>query len=1132
MQMIINLRKRKLNLIILLALMLLLLVSCAVPVAHKVDKQSIPGNPLPLATTIVFDSHSPDYYGQFKYSLIGDLRGRDRWNVHSYDHSQHHNVYHDNIKKHIWKNVNSLIKLAFDKKSLDLKSINNKQKFTLKLFFKVTYQNVDHKLPDPLFGSINKLFGDKTVSNRKRVPINAYLASVSGNLQYEFSNPEGSTIISGYTTGNGGKKTRTFNFPDIQEEYDHYGRKRGREKEESRAFGAHFDALNEAYKSAINDACMKLVNELQTNKKVALVVQNLKEKRTFPANIIANIHYSDESSFIPNNVIDAGENAVIFVNITNKGHGTAFNVVLNISTENKYIEFPSTIQVGDIQPDSTKDIEVRVSAGLELTEATIPFIVQARENRGYDSKKYVLNIPASRLDRPEIVISSYKINDGDIGLASGNGNGIPENGETIELIPFIRNNGTGKAIKVNLSISSINSGIDIKRNSVLIPQIVPNQTVTEKLSFHIPRTYSGGDIKIDLAASDIRGASKASRLLAINTKTNQPILAYSYTVLDRNKNGFLENGEEAEIEIIPSNKGLMDARNINVNIQSEDLLFTQPNMDIDRIPASSRYVPLRFSFKVPRTLQKDNVDIKVQFSQKDFSGLSDYINLPIKLALPDFKITYQILDPNNNGIIEQGESVNLIVRVSNIGNLAAEDVVLKMDINKEGEVFTNNKSVHIGRISAGNESEPQRFSLTVQRRASAGELPIRFKINQREFPSKDISLSLNIAEEQAEVITVVGEDVPATKPPIYYPSYNAPPVIAIASPKNNWKTASKSEKLIGTIVDDKGVANIEITLNGQRLNANPMRGIEIANKNKNSKRIPLEIEIPLQKARNQIVVTAYDIENLSSSETITIYRETERGEIWGVVIGINRYQNVPNLKYATRDAKEYANYLRHYIGLDSDHLIELYDEQATATEIRTILGDILNKKAYKPKDTVFIFYAGHGAPDEDPRSKDGDGLTKYILPHNAHPERLFGTAIRMDEIADIFNRIGAERIVFFADSCFSGASGGRTVIAQSSRAMLSDAFLDRLAAGKGRIILTSCSANEVSKESEEFKHGIFTYYLLKGLKGNADYDQDNEIDIDELSLYIKKQVRKETNGAQTPVMKGDAEGQVVVGVVK
>lgn len=1121
-----------LNLIIPLALMVLLLSGCTVPVTHKVDKQSIPGNPLPLATTIVFDSYSPDYYGQFKYSLTGDYRRRDRWDVHSYDHSQHHNVYYDNIKKHIWKNVNSLIKLAFDKKSLDLKSINKKQKFTLKLFFKVTYQNVDHKLPDPLSGSINKLFGGKTVSNRKRVPVNAYLASVSGNLQYEFSNPEGSIIISGYTTGNGKRNERTINFPDIQQKYDSYGRKRGREIEESRAFVAHFDALNEAYKSAINDACLKLVNKLRTDQKVALVVQKLKEKRTLPANIIAKVHYSDKLSLIPNNIIDAAEESAINVSITNNGKGTAFNVVLHISTENKHIEFTGTIQVGDIQPDSTKDIEVRISAELDLNDGTIPFIVQARENRGYDSKKYVLNIPASKLDKPEIVISSYKINDGDTGLASGNGNGIPENDETIEIIPFIRNNGAGKAIKVNLSINSVNSGIDIKRNSVLIPQIMPNQTVTEKLSIHIPRTYSGSDIKIDLAASDIRGASQASRLLTINTKTNQPILAYSYTVLDRNKDGFLENGEEAEIEIIPSNKGLMDARSINVNIQSEDLLFFQPNMNIDRIPASSRYVPLRFSFKVPRTLQKDNVDIKVQFSQKDFSGLSDYINLPIKLALPDFKITHQILDPNNNGIIEQGESVDLIVRVSNIGNLAAEDVVLKMDINKESEVFTNNKSVHIGRISAGNESEPQRFSLTVQRRASAGELPIKFKINQREFPPKDISLSLNIAEEQAEVITVVGEDVPATKTPIYHPGFNAPPVIAIASPRNNWKTASKSEKLIGTIVDDKGVASIEITLNGRRLNVNPMRGIEIVNKNKDSKRIPLEIEIPLQKARNHIVVTAYDIENLSSSESITVYRETERGEIWGVVIGINHYQNVLNLKYATNDAKEYANYLRHYMGLDSNHLMELYDEKATATEIRTVLGDILKEKANKPEDTVFIFYAGHGAPDKDRRSKDGDGLTKYILPHNAHPERLFGTAIRMDEIADIFHRIRAERIVFFADSCFSGASGGRTIFTQSSRVRLSDAFIDRLAAGKGRIILTSSSANEVSIESEEFKHGIFTYYLLQGLKGNADYDQDNEIDIDELSLYIKKQVRKETNGAQTPVKRGDAEGQVVVGVVK
>ncbi len=72
----------------------------------------------------------------------------------------------------------------------------------------------------------------------------------------------------------------------------------------------------------------------------------------------------------------------------------------------------------------------------------------------------------------------------------------------------------------------------------------------------------------------------------------------------------------------------------------------------------------------------------------------------------------------------------------------------------------------------------------------------------------------------------------------------------------------------------------------------------------------------------------------------------------------------------------------------------------------------------------------------------------------------------------------------------------------------------------------------MSKESKKLGHGFFTYYLLDGLKGAADTDGDRSIDLDELSLYVKRQVREATDGTQTPVKKGDAEGQVIVGRVR
>jgi uncharacterized caspase-like protein len=99
------------------------------------------------------------------------------------------------------------------------------------------------------------------------------------------------------------------------------------------------------------------------------------------------------------------------------------------------------------------------------------------------------------------------------------------------------------------------------------------------------------------------------------------------------------------------------------------------------------------------------------------------------------------------------------------------------------------------------------------------------------------------------------------------------------------------------------------------------------------------------------------------------------------------------------------------------------------------------------------------------------------------------------------------------------------------RSSLSDAFLDRISGGKGTVIITASGANEVSMESDEFKHGIFTYFLLEGLKGKADVDDDGLITVDELYRYVSDHVARASSQEQHPVKKGSVEGRFVVGVV-
>jgi uncharacterized caspase-like protein len=138
----------------------------------------------------------------------------------------------------------------------------------------------------------------------------------------------------------------------------------------------------------------------------------------------------------------------------------------------------------------------------------------------------------------------------------------------------------------------------------------------------------------------------------------------------------------------------------------------------------------------------------------------------------------------------------------------------------------------------------------------------------------------------------------------------------------------------------------------------------------------------------------------------------------------------------------------------------------------------------------------------------------------------------MREVETIFQRLAPERVIFITDSCYSGATAGRTFQTASRRAVVSEAFLSRLSKGKGRVVLTASRANEVSEERDNLGHGVFTYYLLEGLMGKADLDGDGIITVDEAYAYVSKKVSEATGQNQHPVKKGEVEGQLILGTVR
>ena len=210
------------------------------------------------------------------------------------------------------------------------------------------------------------------------------------------------------------------------------------------------------------------------------------------------------------------------------------------------------------------------------------------------------------------------------------------------------------------------------------------------------------------------------------------------------------------------------------------------------------------------------------------------------------------------------------------------------------------------------------------------------------------------------------------------------PIVVVSKPENGIKVQMPTTMLHVVAVDDKGISDFEVMLNGQPLKLSSTRGIRVsaAEDEPKQKKIAITEKLQLAYGQNIIEVTATDTDGTTTNEIITITRDKERGDVWAAVIGINQYPNARPLKYAVNDALAFKHYLKNYIGLPEDHIFFLSNQNATRDNIQSLLGTKLKRRASK-EDTVIIFYAGHGAVETDPTNPDGDGFEKYLLPYDA-----------------------------------------------------------------------------------------------------------------------------------------------------
>lgn len=253
---------------------------------------------------------------------------------------------------------------------------------------------------------------------------------------------------------------------------------------------------------------------------------------------------------------------------------------------------------------------------------------------------------------------------------------------------------------------------------------------------------------------------------------------------------------------------------------------------------------------------------------------------------------------------------------------------------------------------------------------------------------------------------------------------------------------------------------------------------------------------------------------------ISFLSEAATPKVYAVVIGISNYQHDDlNLKYADRDAKAFADFLKspNFGSTPDEQIALLLNKDATRSNV---LFNIQNFSSLATADDVLIIYfAGHGT-----NATYNNNFFLITYDTDPDPRRISSTATSAEEIKGILNSAPAKMIFWITDACNSGkieTGGGRS---RGAKVLPSGAalFLSKIAAehSGGFVYLASSQSQEVTREGEQYGggHGIFTYFLLEGLYGQADDDHNGIVTINECYDYVHDKVIHESGGYQHPVL--------------
>ncbi|MBN2379541.1 caspase family protein [candidate division WOR-3 bacterium] len=291
--------------------------------------------------------------------------------------------------------------------------------------------------------------------------------------------------------------------------------------------------------------------------------------------------------------------------------------------------------------------------------------------------------------------------------------------------------------------------------------------------------------------------------------------------------------------------------------------------------------------------------------------------------------------------------------------------------------------------------------------------------------------------------------------------------------------------------------------------------------------LPMNAELPTEVVMVSPYVEDGEVETelpkfLSDVDFINPKNVEARTDAVAVVVGASSYENrdVADVEYARRDMSAVREHLVNVLGFKKENVYSVSDP--TLSDFATWFGTETNPQgklyrrvAAQQIKEVFVYYSGHGVPS----ITTGD---PYLVPVDCDPNYAEQGGYSLKQLYNNLKELQVDQVTVVIDACFSGSSPEGSLL-KSASPLIMESIDFKTYTPPGFTALTAASGRQVANWLEGEQHGLFTYYFLKGLGGEAD-NGDRKLTWGEVKAYVESNVTRAAaaqDREQTPVFVGN-----------